>query len=226
MMQLASYSNTAEMMQSLAAQLADELSAALVQNGRATLAVPGGSTPGPLFDLLSQSDLDWANVTVMLTDERWVPSDNPRSNTALIKGRLLVNAAQDAGYVALFEPGCDPNVGAAILSDRVAPHFPIDVLVLGMGADMHTASLFPGAAELAWAQSAEAAAVVPMVPVGSDLEPRVTLSANALTKAICTHVLILGAEKKAALARAQIYSSAKAPIAQFLPNATVHWCPS
>ena len=79
---------------------------------------------------------------------------------------------------------------------------------------------------MAWAQSAEAAAVVPMVPVGGDLEPRVTLSANALTKAICTHVLILGAEKKAALARAQIYSCAEAPIAQFLPNATVHWCPS
>ena len=65
MMQLSSYSNAAEMMQNLAVQLADELSSALVQNGRATLAVPGGSTPGPLFDLLSQADLDWANVTVL-----------------------------------------------------------------------------------------------------------------------------------------------------------------
>ena len=226
MMQLSSYLNAAEMMQSLAVQLADELSAALAQNGCATLAVPGGSTPGPLFDLLSQAELDWANVTVLLTDERWVPAYSPRSNSSLIKGRLLVNAAQDAGYVALFEPGCDPTAGAAILSDRVAPHLPIDVSVLGMGADMHTASLFPGAAELAWAQSAEAAAVVPMVPVGGDHEPRVTLSANALATAVCTHVLILGAEKKQALVRAQISLPAEAPIAQFLPNATVHWSPS
>ena len=225
-MKLSSSQNAAEMMQSLAVQVADELSAALAQNGRSTLAVPGGSTPGPLFDLLRHADLDWANVTIMLTDERWVPTDSPRSNTALIKGRLLADAAKGASYVALFEPGCDPKTGAAISSDRVAPHLPIDVLVLGMGADMHTASLFPGAAELAWAQSAEAAAVVPMVPVGGDLEPRVTLSANALATAIYTHVLISGAEKKAALARAQISSPAEAPIAQFLSNATVHWCPS
>jgi len=64
-----------------------------------------------------------------------------------------------------------------------------------------------------------------MVPVGSDLEPRVTLSAQALETARQTHVLILGEEKKAALALAQKLSPAEAPIAQFLPNATVHWSP-
>ena len=90
---------------------------------------------------------------------------------------------------------------------------------------MHTASLFPGAPELSFAQSELADAVMPMVPVGSDLEPRVTLSAQALETARQTHVLILGEEKKTALALAQKLSPAEAPIAQFLPNATVHWSP-
>jgi 6-phosphogluconolactonase len=224
-MQLTSYETASEMMQSLSAQIASELSAAIVLRGRACLAVPGGSTPGPLFDLLSQAALDWANVTVMLTDERWVPTDSPRSNTGLIKNRLLVNSASAARYIALYAPGLDHVGGARALSQQVAPNLPVDVLVLGMGTDMHTASLFPGAPELSFAQSELADAVMPMVPVGSDLEPRVTLSAQALETARQTHVLILGEEKKAALALAQKLSPAEAPIAQFLPNATVHWSP-
>jgi len=224
-MQLTSYETASEMMQSLSAQIASELSAAIVLRGRACLAVPGGSTPGPLFDLLSQAALDWANVTVMLTDERWVPTDSPRSNTGLIKNRLLVNSASAARYIALYAPGLDHVGGARALSQQVAPNLPIDVVVLGMGADMHTASLFPGAPELSLAQHARADAVMPMVPVGSDLEPRVTLSAQALETARQTHVLIIGEDKKTALAQAQSLSPIDAPIAQFLPNATVHWSP-
>ena len=224
-MQLTSYETASEMMQSLSAQIASELSAAIALRGRACLAVPGGSTPGPLFDLLSQAVLDWANVTVMLTDERWVPTDSPRSNTGLIKNRLLVNSASAARYIALYVPGLDHVGGARALSQQVAPNLPIDVVVLGMGSDMHTASLFPGAPELSFAQDARADAVMPMVPVGPDLEPRVTLSAQALETGRQTHVLIIGEDKKTALAQAQRLSPIDAPIAQFLPNATVHWSP-
>ena len=225
-MHFSSYPNAADMMQSLSVELVTDLLGALAKNGKATLAVPGGSTPGPLFDLLSRADFDWTNVTIMLTDERWVSTDSPRSNTALIRNRLLVNAAASANYVALYKDGFEPEAGAVALSKQVEPHLPIDVILLGMGADMHTASLFPGAAELAWAQSPEAAAVVSMVPVTGDLEPRVTLSANVLESANRTHVLILGDEKKAALMVAETADPYEAPIAQFLPNAKVHWSPS
>ena len=224
-MQLNSYETAADMMQSLSAEIASQLSAALALRDRACLAVPGGSTPGPLFDLLSQAQLDWTKVTVMLTDERWVPSDSPRSNTGLIKNRLLVNAASAAQYIPLYAAGLDHVSGAHALTQQVAPNLPLDVLVLGMGADMHTASLFPGAPELSFAQHELADAVMPMVPVSSDLEPRVTLSAQALEAALQTHVLILGDDKKAALLHAQTQSPADAPIAQFLPNAAVHWSP-
>jgi len=225
-MHFSSYPNAADMMQSLSVELVTDLLGALAKNGKATLAVPGGSTPGPLFDLLSRADFDWTNVTLMLTDERWVSTDSPRSNTALIRNRLLVNAAASANYVALYKDGFEPEAGAVALSKQVEPYLPIDVILLGMGADMHTASLFPGAAELAWAQSPEAAAVVSMVPVTGDLEPRVTLSANVLESANRTHVLILGDEKKAALMVAETADPYEAPIAQFLPNAKVHWSPS
>jgi 6-phosphogluconolactonase len=225
-MHFSSYPNAADMMQSLSVELVTDLLGALAKNGKATLAVPGGSTPGPLFDLLSRADFDWTNVTIMLTDERWVSTDSPRSNTALVKNRLLVNAAASANYVALYKDGFEPEAGAVALSKQVEPYLPIDVILLGMGADMHTASLFPGAAELAWAQSPEAAAVVSMVPVTGDLEPRVTLSANVLESANRTHVLILGDEKKAALMVAETADPYEAPIAQFLPNAKVHWSPS
>ena len=225
-MHFSSYPNAADMMQSLSVELVTDLLGALAKNGKATLAVPGGSTPGPLFDLLSRADFDWTNVTIMLTDERWVSTDSPRSNTALIRNRLLVNAAASANYVALYKGGFEPEAGAVALSKQVEPYLPIDVILLGMGADMHTASLFPGAAELAWAQSPEAAAVVSMVPVTGDLEPRVTLSANVLESANRTHVLILGDEKKAALMVAETADPYEAPIAQFLPNAKVHWSPS
>jgi len=225
-MQLSIYPNAAKMMQALSVQLVAELLNTLTKNGKATLAVPGGSTPGPLFDLLSLADFDWTNVTIMLTDERWVSTESPRSNTALIKNRLLVNAAASANYVALYKDGFEPVAGAKALSKQVELHLPIDVMVLGMGADMHTASLFPGAAELAWAQSFEADSVVSIVPATGDLEPRVTLSANVLGAAISTHVLILGNLKKAALIVAENTAPSEAPIAQFLPNAKVHWSPS
>ena len=153
------------------------------------------------------------------------PTDSARSNTGLIKNRLLVNAARAAQYIALYAEDLDHVLGARTLSKQVAPNLPIDVVVLGMGADMHTASLFPGAPELSFAQNELADAVMPMVPVGSDLEPRVTLSARVLEMARQTHVLILGDEKKAALAQAQTLSPVEAPIAQFLSNATVHWSP-
>ncbi len=161
-MHFSSYPTAADMMQSLSVELVTDLLGALAKNGKATLAVPGGSTPGPLFDLLSLADFDWTNVTIMLTDERWVSTDSPRSNTALIRNRLLVNAAASANYVALYKDGFEPEAGAVALSKQVEPHLPIDVILLGMGADMHTASLFPGAAELAWAQSPGATAVVSM----------------------------------------------------------------
>ena len=88
-MNFVEYADAEMMMMDLADQLASELSSALRANGTASLAVPGGTTPGPIFDSLCAVDLDWANVKVMLTDERWVPETSERSNTRLLRQRHL-----------------------------------------------------------------------------------------------------------------------------------------
>ncbi len=221
-MELRDYPDREMLFLSLADRLASELGQALRTGGTAALAVPGGTTPGPLFDLLCEVDLDWANVAVMLSDERWVPEDDPRSNTALLRGRLLRRAAAPARLVPLWLDGHDPDSAAPLLSAGVAPWLPLTSAVLGMGADMHTASLFPGAEGLAAALAAGAPPVLAMTGAAMP-EPRVTLTAPVLAGALHVHLLILGADKRAALEAAMKLRPEQAPVRAVLDNATVHW---
>jgi len=158
----------------------------------------------------------------MLTDERWVPKDSARSNTGLIKNRLLVNAARAAQYIPLYAEGLDHVLGARTLSKQVAPNLPIDVVVLGMGADMHTASLFPGGDQLSFALGDSAPPLVAMRAPDAP-EPRVTLSAAVLNAAQYKHLVIFGAEKRQALEQAQSLPAQEAPIMAVLAGNTVHW---
>ncbi len=96
----------------LANILAGELTAALMNHDTASIAVPGGTTPGPIFDMLCAADLDWSRVHVLLTDERWVPESSPRSNTALMRERLLTDRAAAAHLVPLYAEAPDAR-GAA-----------------------------------------------------------------------------------------------------------------
>lgn len=129
----------------VANNLAGELESALLHEETVSLAVPGGTTPGPIFDVLCAADLAWDRVRIMPTDERWVPQDHPRSNARLLTERLLVNRAAAAHLLPLFAPSETPDRVLADLESQLMPVLPISVLVLGMGDDMHTASLFPGA---------------------------------------------------------------------------------
>ncbi|NEX44904.1 6-phosphogluconolactonase [Pseudotabrizicola algicola] len=213
----------AEMMYlALAKQIASELGGFLRRDGRASLCVPGGTTPGPVFDTLSGVDLDWANVAVFLNDERWVPESSPRSNTRLLRERLLRGPAAASQLVPLYAPADQPEDMLETLSAGIAPHLPISVLLLGMGADMHTASLFPGADLLAEALAPDAPVLMALRAEAAG-EPRITLSAQALKTAFHTHILIRGAEKRAALERAQGLSVTEAPVRAVLDVATVHW---
>ncbi len=147
----------------LADLIASQLAETLRLEGRATLSVPGGTTPGPVFDTLSGVDIDWANVAVVLNDERWVPEDSPRSNTRLLRERLLRGRAAAARLIPLYAAGAEtPEDAVPALEDGLRPHLPISVLLLGMGADMHTASLFPGADRLAEALGPTPRLILPM----------------------------------------------------------------
>ena len=221
-MSLIAYPDRAQLYHGLAKVLAEELGAAITARGHASLSVPGGTTPGPVFDILSQMPLDWSKVAVFLNDERWVGEDCPRSNTGLLRARLLCGPAAKAKLVPLYAPAAQPEDQLAALAEGLAPHLPISVLLLGMGADMHTASLFPGADLLTQALAADAPPLMALRAEAAG-EPRVTLTAPVLQAAEAIHILITGAEKRAAIERARDLPPELAPIRAVLDNATVHW---
>ena len=221
-MNLVEYPDRDMMMIALAGKIAGQLGEALRGDGRASLCVPGGTTPGPVFDMLSAVDLDWSKVAVFLNDERWVGENSPRSNTRLLRQRLLIGKAAGATLVPLYAPTETPEESLDDLAEGLRAHLPISVLLLGMGADMHTASLFPGADLLDRALAEDAPILLPMRAEGAG-EPRITLTAPVLRDAMHTHILITGAEKRRALERAEGLPASEAPVAAFLGNATVHW---
>ncbi|TKD15474.1 6-phosphogluconolactonase [Rhodobacter capsulatus] len=223
-MNLIEYPDRELMMLALADKVASQLRRALEVEDRVTLCVPGGTTPGPVFDILSGLDLDWARVWVLLNDERWVDETSPRSNTALLRNRLLRGAAALAHLVPLYAPAATPEDRLEDLSRGVRAALPLTVLLLGMGADMHTASLFPGADRLAEALSPDAPPVMALRADGAG-EPRITLTAPVLRAAMHCHLLITGAEKRAALERAASLPETEAPVRIVLSNATIHWAP-
>ncbi|MEL7149800.1 MAG: 6-phosphogluconolactonase [Pseudomonadota bacterium] len=204
----------------LASKIAGELDTALLHSDRVSLAVPGGTTPGPMFDELCAADIDWSRVDVLLTDERQVPADHERSNERLIRARLLTSRAAAASFVRLVPEGDDASAENA----RLKALLPINVMVLGMGADMHTASLFPGSPDLPAALDHHAPPLM-AVAASEGLEPRFTLTGPVLAGAISCHVLITGEEKKAVLEKAKRANHLEAPIGLVLGQADIHWAP-
>ena len=221
-MKFVEYPDAEMMMMDLGNTLAGELENALLMHDRVSFAVPGGTTPGPIFDVLCGArHIDWARVHVMLTDERWVPETSDRSNTKLLRERLLIGAAEVATYVPLYGGTDTPEESLATLEAGMAEELPISVMLLGMGADMHTASIFPGADKLDDALNGDAL-LVPMRAPGAP-EPRITLSAKVLKGAMSRHIVITGAEKREAFEKAKHLDPSEAPIAAVLAGSIVHW---
>lgn len=219
---LIEYPDAEMMMINVANKLAGELSAALDHEDRVLFVVPGGTTPGPIFDDLCEADLDWSRVDVLLSDERWLPEVHVRSNTRLIRERLLVGRAAKARYLPLYAKADAPEKVLAELEVNIIPNLPIGVCLLGMGGDMHTASLFPGADRLDEALAKNAPILMPMRADGAP-EPRITLTAHVLNDALAKHVVITGQQKRAAFERAKGLSHHEAPIRAVLDGAYVHW---
>jgi 6-phosphogluconolactonase len=215
------YSDREMLIIEVAQKIVGDLKTALLTQENVSFVVPGGTTPGPVFDILCAADIEWNRVHVMLSDERWVPDDNDRSNAKLLRDRLLVNRAAAAKFTPFYVP--DVNVADACkdVSEKLMSEWPISVLVLGMGADMHTASLFPQANGLDAALSADADALLPIQAEGQ--EQRVTLSAPVLNSAISKHIVIFGDDKRAALDVAKGSLPEVAPVAAVLDGATIHW---
>ena len=186
-------------------QLADALSEAIATNlkagiaarGRASLAVSGGSTPTLLFrTLAARADIAWDKVTVTLVDERWVDETSERSNARLVRANLLQGKASAATFVPLYQGGALPDVGKTAAALASVPR-PLDLAILGMGNDGHTASFFPGGDTLHEALTVEGPVVAIEAPGAG--EPRVTLTLAQLLAARALYLHIEGEEKLATL---------------------------
>ncbi len=216
------YADRELMVMELAQVITGALSDMLSHAPRASLAVAGGATPGPVFDILSGVGIDWGRVDVLLTDERWVPENNPRSNTRLLRERLLVDKAASARLIPLYGGTELPEESLGTLADGVRAALPLSVVLLGMGEDMHTASLFPGADNLDHALSPKAPPLLAMRAPGAE-EPRVTLTAPVLNGAMSKHLMITGTSKRAAFARAESLKPELAPVRAVMRDLNVHW---
>lgn len=211
----------------LAKDVAERLGKAVAAKGQAVLAVSGGSTPKLFFPALSRQRIDWSKVIVTLVDERFVPETSQRSNAALVKNGLLVNDAAAARFIGLYHDADDVGAAARLAGEKLSDlPWPIDVVVLGMGTDGHTASFFPDAANLdALLDPARTTLVEPVLTQDGG-EPRLTLPLARLMQAGTVVLHIEGGEKRAVLEQALTPGHAKPISAVFATSTTpvpVYW---
>lgn len=147
-MDLFEFENTSAQDGELVSKVVDLLSMAIEQHGSASLVVSGGRTPKDFFHLLSQEFLDWSKVTVTLADERWVDADHKDSNEKLVQENLLINEACVARFVALKNSATSAQAGETSIDQDLSAIGRFTLVILGMGDDGHTASLFPGSEAL------------------------------------------------------------------------------
>ena len=198
----------------LADDLQNGLTAAVQEKDRASLVVSGGTTPAGMFRLLCQRNLPWSRVTVLASDERDVPPDHAERNEAMIRRELLQGEAARARLVSLIPPGEIPGF--------------FDELVLGMGADGHTASLFPDSPDLC--DALKSSQTLEWLTTPSSPVRRISLTPRALLQSGRISLLFFGAEKRAVYEAAEsgtdlgeypvrvILRQERAPV-------TVYWAP-
>jgi 6-phosphogluconolactonase len=180
----------------LADQIAASLKTAIAARGLASLVVSGGKSPIKLFEMLRTQELDWSRVCIALADERWVDPSDPASNEKLVRDVLLQGSAAAARFLGLKNGAPTPDMGAVSAWETFArvPR-PFDAVVLGMGDDGHTASLFPGSPNLLSALNPDAVpgCVGMRAPVAP--QPRLSLNLSALLDARRIVLLITGDAK-------------------------------
>jgi 6-phosphogluconolactonase len=215
--------------EAFATTIAETLQQAVAQRGTGFIAVSGGTTPAGFFRSLSNKEIDWKKVVVTLIDERFVPETSDRSNAALAHRTLLQNRAAQARFVPLYHTASTIEEGAEKASQVLKDlPWPLDVAILGMGGDGHTASFFPDATTLATLLEPSQTAFVLPVHAKSAGEPRLTLPLARIEAAGRTAVHIEGTDKKVVL-EAALEPTANRPISavfrQGRKPVEIYWAP-
>ena len=223
MQKLHDFNERAELDQALATKVSAILVSSIEDKGYASIAVSGGSTPKGFFLALSQKDIDWDKVTITLADERWVDAESDASNTTLVKQNLLINYASKAHFFEIKLPG-DLTSDAITELNQAAQHklLPLDVLILGMGEDGHTASIFPCSDQINEALDLDNSNDFIKVLPKTAPHVRISFTYRALLASKQIFLHICGENKKDVLALANKDSDiTNMPIRAFLQHSTI-----
>ena len=216
MMQLNQFADTAALNTDFAKRLVAILQQAINERGAAYLVVSGGKTPQALFTALSQVDLAWDKVTVLLADDRWLDDTQSDSNERLVKAVLLQNNAKAAKFISLYADTASAFDGVTQVLPRIAALPTFDAVILGMGEDGHTASLFPCSEQIQAGLAVDAPAVLAVKPTTAPYE-RMSLSLPRLLDSRHLFLHLVGANKLAVLNKAMAEQDVPAmPIRAFL----------
>lgn len=225
------YDDADEMAEAVAGDIGYIIGQALEARGRAMVAFPGGSTPLPSLKLLADMKIEWADVTILPTDDRLVPVTDPLSNAGMLARLFLPKKAR---VVPLTAGEKDPVAAGRAADERIADFdWPLDVTWLGVGEDGHTASIFPGPdfeAAIAGPKARRAVGVRPDPLPANAPVPRVTLTAPTLVSARTVTLTLQGKAKRKVVEQAlKQGASSPLPIGRLLAeldmDIDIHWCP-
>ncbi len=225
------YDDIGELADAVAGDVGFIIESALDARGQALIALPGGTTPGPIYEKLAKTKLDWKRVTIIPTDERIVAMTDPLSNAAMIAKIFLPKGARVIPVISEKAPDYQSAGKAADARLQDFP-WPPDLVWLGVGVDGHTASIFPGPDLDEALNGPRARRMIGVMPDPLPAEApvaRVTLTKAAIMEARTLMMVVTGKDKRKMLERAlKDGALSSAPVGRVLADAEqavdIHWC--
>jgi 6-phosphogluconolactonase len=226
------YDDADEMADAVAGDIAFVIESAIDARGASVIALPGGKTPLPIYAKLAASKIDWKRVTIIPTDERIVPLGDPLSNITAIGKVFIPKGARVIPIIS--EAAADYKAAGRAADSRLGDHhWPLDLCLLGVGADGHTASIFPGPdyeEALSGPRERRALGVMPDPMPPEAPVPRVSLSLAAIVSARALTIAVTGAAKRKIIEQAiKQGPSSPYPIGRVLADTElpvdIHWSP-
>jgi len=191
------YTNLDELSRAGAQRILHSAREAIARNGRFSIVLAGGSTPRQVYELMRTGDTDWSRWQVFFGDERCLPVDHPERNSRMAAESWLDHVAIPSALIHPIPAELGPQQAAAAYAKTLASVPEFDLVLLGLGEDGHTASLFPGHA---WGAEPDSPPVLAVLDAPKPPPQRVSLSASRLSRAREVMFLVSGAGKRQAVA--------------------------